>query len=37
MVPFVLEYTDVEGTVWTEEKLVRVRPVSETETEGKRR
>ena len=30
-VPFVLEYTDVEGTVWTENKLVRVRTVNETE------
>jgi len=27
-VPFVLEYTDVEGTVWTENKLVRVRTVN---------
>lgn len=35
MVPFVLEYTDVEGTVWTEDKLVHVRTVNATDADDR--
>ena len=36
MVPFVLEYTDVEGTVWSEDKLVHVRRVEATDAAADR-